>query len=275
MSDFTDTALGKTTAAPSRYTPSLLYPVARSRMRSQSINTADKLPFHGYDLWTGYELTWLNLKGRPEVAIVQLSVPCDSPNIIESKSLKLYLASFTQTRFKSVYDVSRTLESDLSVTAGATVLVDVQSLAQAAQSGVGHFTGECIDHLDIEIDAYQPDPYLLEVEEKGRVIGSAVYSNLLRSLCPVTGQPDIASIQIVYTGTPIKPESLLRYIVSYREHQGFHEHCVESIFMDIKEQCRPSDLSVYARYVRRGGLDISPFRSSSRAFPQNLRLVRQ
>lgn len=275
MADFSDTPLGKTSAAPSRYTPSLLYPVARTRMRPEHINSADRLPFHGFDLWTGYELTWLDLDGKPEVAVVHITIPSDSLNIIESKSLKLYLGSFTQTRFKSVYDVTRTLESDLSVTAGGEVLIDVQSMAQATHAGINQFTGDCLDNQKISINSYQPDPTLLQLNEQGRVVGASVYSNLLRTLCPVTGQPDMASIQITYTGTPITDESLLRYIVSFREYEGFHEHCVERIFLDLMEQCRPRDLSVYARYVRRGGLDINPYRSTSRSRPPLLRLARQ
>ena len=176
--------------------------------------------------------------------MAQLRVPCNSRAVFESKSLKLYLQSFSQTAFASAYDVVRTLESDLSVTAGAPVVADLLSMSQALQAGVASFPGECLDTLKISASMYRPDPGLLDVARDGRVASESLYSNLLRSLCPVTGQPDIGSIQITYTGTRIDHEALLRYIISFREHQGFHEQCVERIFLDIMDRCRPRELTV-------------------------------
>jgi 7-cyano-7-deazaguanine reductase len=274
-SSFYDTPLGRPSEYVSQYTPSLLYPIARERLRQGLILESDHLPFAGADLWTAWELSWLDRDGKPEVGVAQLRVPAGSRAVFESKSLKLYLASFSQTAFSSAYDVVRTLEMDLSVTVGADVAVDLLSMSQALQAGIGTFPGECLDTLKIAAPVYLPDAGILEVVEDGRVVAESVYSNLLRTLCPVTGQPDIGSIQIIYSGTRINRESLLRYIVSFREHPGFHEQCVERIFLDIMDRCRPRDLTVYARYNRRGGIDINPFRSTGKSIPPHTRLVRQ
>jgi len=272
---FYDTPLGRPSAYVSQYTPSLLFPIVRERLRHGLLLDAEQLPFQGADLWTAWELSWLDRDGKPEVGVAQLRVPANSRAVFESKSLKLYLASFSQTVFSSAYDVVRTLEMDLSVTVGADVAVDMLSMSQALQAGIGTFPGECLDTLKITAPVYLPDAGILEVVEDGRVAAESVYSNLLHTLCPVTGQPDIGSIQIIYSGTRINRESLLRYIVSFREHPGFHEQCVERIFLDIMDRCRPRDLTVYARYNRRGGIDINPFRSTGKSIPPHTRLVRQ
>jgi len=273
--DFSDTALGKRTAAVNKYSPSLLYPIERSRMRLDIGVEPARLPFKGCDLWTAYELTWLDQSGKPDLAIAHVRVPCHSQYVFESKSFKLYLGSFTQTRFKDKLDVTRTLESDLSVTTGADVMVTLQSVSQVAQLSVGNFTGFCLDHLKPTEINYQPSTALLEVDERGQVASETVYSNLLRTLCPVTTQPDFASIQISYSGKAIKHESLLAYLISFREYEGFHEHCVERIFTDLQARCAPAELSVYARYTRRGGIDINPYRSTTRTDPDPVRLARQ
>jgi 7-cyano-7-deazaguanine reductase len=272
---FGDTPLGRRVEAVSQYTPSLLFPIERLRLRERLLLDPQQLPFEGADLWTAWELTWIDRDGKPEVGVAQLRVPCNSRAVFESKSLKLYLQSFSQTAFASAYDVVRTLESDLSVTVGAPVVVDLLSMSQALQAGVGSFPGECLDTLKISASMYRPDPGLLDVVRDGRMASESLYSNLLRSLCPVTGQPDIGSIQVIYTGTRIDHEALLRYIISFREHQGFHEQCVERIFLDIMDRCRPRELTVYARYLRRGGIDINPYRSTEKGIPPHLRLARQ
>ncbi len=273
--DFSDTALGKRSAAVSQYTPSLLFPIDRSRVRAQLGVRAEELPFFGADLWTAWELTWLDRDGKPEVGVLQVRVPCESRAIVESKSLKLYLGSFAQTPFASAYDVVRTLESDLSVTVGAQVVVDLLSLNQVTQAGVSGLMGESLDSIRIASPVYHPDAALLERIETGRMVTETVHTNLFRSLCPVTGQPDMASVQISYTGPRIEHEDLLRYLVSYRDHPGFHEYCVEKIFLDLMERCRPRELSVSARFLRRGGIDINPFRSTGKIMPAVVRLVRQ
>ncbi len=273
--EFNDTELGKRSEAVSQYTPSLLFPIDRSRMRGDLIAPGSELPFEGVDLWTAWELTWLDRDGKPEVGVLQISVPCDSRAIVESKSLKLYLGSFAQTPFASAYDVVRTLESDLSVTVGAQVVVDLLTISQATQAGIASLTGESLDTIRIAAPVYQPDAGLLQRLETGRMVSETLHTNLFRSLCPVTGQPDMASVQISYTGPRIEHEDLLRYLVSFRDYPGFHEHCVERIFVDILARCRPRELSVYARFLRRGGIDINPFRSTGKAAPSPTRLLRQ
>lgn len=267
--------LGQQTEYVSVYTPSLLCPIPRSQSR-QGLGLLDaSLPFRGVDIWTGYELSWLNPKGKPQVAVAEFEVPANSPNIIESKSFKLYLNSLNGTHFNNSLDLIKTVESDLSVAAGAPVMMTLHSLAQATQRGVGRFAGECLDELDIDVDCYEPNAELLQVQQPEVQVYDNVYSDLLKSNCPVTGQPDWASVYISYHGPKIERESLLKYIISFREHQDFHEHCVERMFMDIKERCRPLQLSVYARYTRRGGLDINPFRTSGDDAPEGVRLIRQ
>jgi 7-cyano-7-deazaguanine reductase len=270
------TLLGKHTDYVSVYTPSLLCPISRAESRqSLGLSEGDELPFLGVDIWTAFELSWLNAKGLPQVAVAEFHFSCASPNIVESKSFKLYLNSFNQTVFNSFEDVARTLEADLSTACGAPVMVELMSLSQAAAKGMGHFTGECLDGLDVQIEHYHPAPELLGVAASDEVVHRSVYSDLLKTNCPVTGQPDWASVFIQYRGREIDQKSLLQYLVSFREHQDFHEHCVERIYMDIMERCQPDSLQVYARYTRRGGLDINPFRSSESVQPDDVRLARQ
>jgi 7-cyano-7-deazaguanine reductase len=237
--------------------------------------TAATLPFVGEDLWNAYELSWLNSKGKPVVAVGTLRVPADSPHLIESKSLKLYFNSLNQTAFADTATVIATLNRDLSEAAGTPVTVDVQPLGGRPQAVVGYPPGILLDDLDIACDIYQPTPELLAAVDSPKT-EETLYSHLLKSNCLVTGQPDWAMVVIRYRGRPIDRAGLLRYIVSFRNHNEFHEQCVERIYCDIRRHCAPEALSVYARYTRRGGLDINPFRSSGEfPPPDNTREVRQ
>ncbi|TQV66294.1 NADPH-dependent 7-cyano-7-deazaguanine reductase QueF [Exilibacterium tricleocarpae] len=273
--DLLSSKLGKQTDYVTQYTPSLLFPITRQESRKLLGIEGDPLPFVGMDIWTAYEMSWLDKKGKPQVAIGEFRIPCQSPSIIESKSFKLYLNSLNQTRFDSVRDVISTLESDLSVAAGAPVIVQVTPLAQALQRGLGHYTGENLDQLDVEVQDYQPNPELLRCDRPDYFVHESLNSDLLKTNCPVTGQPDWASIYIEYQGAAIDREGLLKYIISFRSQQDFHEHCVERIFMDISARCQPQKLTVYARYTRRGGVDINPYRSNESGEPEDFRLVRQ
>lgn len=266
--------LGQNTAYTSSYDASLLFPIARSESRNTLEISAD-LPFYGYDMWTGYELSWLNAKGKPVVAVAEFMVPCGSPFIIESKSFKLYLNSFNQTRFSGLDDVKNTLLKDLSAVAGSEVGVDLRCLSDSNLLVDVTCDALCLDELDIDVDTYHPNPSLLAVDASEEV-AEVLCSHLLKSNCPVTGQPDWATLFVEYSGAKINHENLLRYVISFREHQDFHEHCVERIFVDLLRTCKPNKLSVYARYTRRGGLDINPFRSTeSAAKPIVGRLLRQ
>ncbi|MFT3931411.1 MAG: NADPH-dependent 7-cyano-7-deazaguanine reductase QueF [Spongiibacteraceae bacterium] len=264
--------LGKNVDYDASYDPALLCPIPRQPGRD-ALGLSSALPFHGWDIWTAYELSWLDQKGKPLVACAEIRIPADSPNIVESKSLKLYFNSLNQHRFPDIDSVRATIVRDLAACLGVEpqlhILVPAQWSA-VEQSDVG---GECIDDLDIAIDQYQPVPELLQVG--ATVVGETLVSRLLRSRCPVTGQPDWASVQITYTGPQIDRASLLRYIVSFRSHQDFHEHCVERMFVDLQRYCHPECLSIYARYLRRGGIDINPYRSSGDETPPALRCFRQ
>lgn len=263
--------LGQSTGYVCEYDPSQLYPIPRANKWQQSY---EQCPYAGVDIWNAYEVSWLNAKGLPRVAMAEFRIPAVSPNIIESKSFKLYLNSFNLTRFNDEAEVARRMEKDLSASAGAPVEVKIISVEQG--DTLAAFEAECIDDQDIEIRHYQPAPELLHADAKDRV-EEALVSHLLKSNCPVTGQPDWASIEIRYQGPKIDRAGLLAYLVSYREHGDFHEQCVEQIFTDILERCEPESLSVYARYVRRGGLDINPYRQTLGQPLQvdNLRLARQ
>lgn len=267
------TPLGQNSAAPAEYTPSLLCPIPRDPSRQELGLNVEALPFFGVDIWNAYELSWLDARGKPEVAMARFQVPFDSPAIIESKSLKLYLNSLNQNRFESLQVLADTLKKDLSAVAGAGVDVRVLSLDDAAKEEAASLSGECLDGLNITVDDYLPLPELLSAS--GEVISERLYSHLLRSSCPVTGQPDWGSVIIEYQGAAIEREGLLKYIISYRENNEFHEQCVERMFVDIMQQCQPNQLTVYARYLRRGGLDINPYRSTVDQSPDNIRLVRQ
>ncbi|WJG10418.1 NADPH-dependent 7-cyano-7-deazaguanine reductase QueF [Aliiglaciecola sp. LCG003] len=251
-------SLGKAVEYAQTYAPELLQAVPRSLSRDE-IGLTGELPFWGEDLWNGYELSWLNSKGKPQVAMLRCTVPFDTPNLIESKSFKLYLNSFNQTRLPSSHELHRRLKNDLSACAGGAVKVEVILPAQFSQQPIADLAGKCIDELDIEIDAYQLSPQSLTTLPAQ--VTETLMSNLLKSNCLITNQPDWASVMIKYQGNQIERESLLRYLISFRMHNEFHEQCVERIFTDIKQYCKPDKLTVYARYTRRGGLDINPFRS--------------
>lgn len=243
------------------YTPSLLHSMPRSESRQAAGISAVPPPFVGEDLWTAYELSWLDNRGRPRVAALRLTVPAHSPAIVESKSMKLYLNSFAQTRFANAADVLKTLNGDLALAFQAPILVELVSgnqLANFAES----LPGQCLDELDVEIVDYVRNPDLLAIEDQSLEIKETLHTQVFRSLCPVTGQPDWAALVVQYSGPPIIRESLFRYLVSYRSHSGFHEATVEQIFMDLLERCGCQRLSVWARFMRRGGIDINPHRSN-------------
>ena len=267
--------LGKATEYQNHYAPELLYPIPRQLKRSELGITDANLPFIGEDLWNGYELSWLNRKGKPVVAVGTFRVPANSPNLIESKSFKLYLNSFNQSSFDDITAVSATMSRDLSAAAGSTVAVALEPLSVSPVASIGVPDGILLDELDITCDRYQPEPALLATLP-GENVEETLYSHLLKSNCLVTGQPDWAMVVIRYRGKPIDRAGLLRYIVSFRNHNEFHEQCVERIFSDIQGRCQPEALAVHARYTRRGGLDINPFRSTGDyAAPDNTREIRQ
>lgn len=267
--------LGKATAYQSHYAPELLFPIPRQPKRNELGISGSVLPFVGEDIWNAYELSWLNAKGKPVVAVGCIRVPADSPNLIESKSFKLYLNSFNQTEFATIDDVRKTLEHDLSLAADAAVRLTLEPLSANPSAVIGNPTGFLIDNLDIECTRYDPAPEFLACTADNAV-EETLYSHLLKSNCLVTGQPDWAMVVIRYRGRPIDRAGLLRYIVSFRNHNEFHEQCVERIFTDILNGCQPESLAVYARYTRRGGLDINPFRSTGEyTCPDNVREIRQ
>ena len=266
--------LGKAVEYQTHYAPELLQGVPRSLSREQ-IGLTDELPFTGVDIWNGYELSWLNSKGKPQVAILRCAVPIDSPNLIESKSFKLYLNSFNQTSFDSSEQVQQALTEDLSRCAGRPVSVEMIPASAFSQLRMEEFAGQCIDDLDIEVNQYDLQPDLLALEGGDDTVDETLYSNLLKSNCLITNQPDWASVLIRYQGKRIDHESLLRYLISFRMHNEFHEQCVERIFNDIQQRCNPLKLTVYACYTRRGGLDINPFRSNFEAPYPQLRQARQ
>lgn len=268
--------LGKSTDYRDTYDASLLQGVPRSLNRDPLGLTADNLPFHGADIWTLYELSWLNAKGLPQVAVGHVELDYTSVNLIESKSFKLYLNSFNQTRFDSWEDVRQTLERDLRACAQGEVSVALYQLDELEGQPIAHLHGTCIDNQDIEIEHYDFNAdYLQNTTSGEKVVEETLVSHLLKSNCLITHQPDWGSIQIQYRGRKIDREKLLRYLVSFRHHNEFHEQCVERIFSDILRLCQPEELSVYARYTRRGGLDINPWRSNCNFQPSTGRLVRQ
>jgi len=261
--------LGRQVAYPRAYDPTLLYPIPRALGRAQ-IGIGDAVPFIGLDRWYGYELSWLDARGKPVVATLTLEVPATTPQLVESKSLKLYLNSFNATRFDDAGAVLARISEDLSRAAGGAV---------AARFGIpaaqAHDDASCIDDLDVTVDAYgPPDARLLSAQADEAE--ETLLSHLLKPNCPVTGQPDWASLRIAYRGPRIDRAGLLRYIASFRDHCEFHEQCVERVFVDVLARCRPRSLSVEARYTRRGGLDINPWRGTpDRAPPPPARELRQ
>lgn len=265
-------SLGKTTEYREIYAPELLQGVPRSLNREE-IDLHDTLPFTGVDRWTGYELSWLNPKGKPQIAILQCEVPATSTNLIESKSFKLYLNSFNQTQFNSIEQVQSLIQQDLSRCAHAQVSVKLVSAKEFSSLVMSTLDAHSIDDLDIEITEYQLNPTLLTTAEEW--VEESLCSDLLKSNCLITNQPDWGSVFIRYQGIKIQHESLLRYLISFRKHNEFHEQCVERIFCDIMQHCAPKNLTVYARYTRRGGLDINPFRSNFESIYPEFRLARQ
>ena len=273
--------LGKSSAYADQYDASLLFPIPRLAKREE-IGVGQTPPFFGADLWTAFELSWLNLRGKPQVALAHFTIPCETPNIVESKSFKLYLNSFNNSRFLDAAEVQARLRADVSeaawrgalkpATVGVKLLLpelfDLQEIAE--------FDGLSLDRLDVECTRYTPAPDLLRAALDEPPVTEVLTSQLLKSNCLVTGQPDWGSVRISYSGPQINQEGLLQYLVSFRNHHEFHEQCVERIFMDIWRRCQPVKLTVFARYTRRGGLDISPFRTSHpQAMPANTRTARQ
>ncbi len=271
----TGLTLGKTIDYRDVYDASLLQGVPRSLNRDPLGLSADALPFHGGDIWTLYELSWLNARGLPQVAVGHVELDYTSVNLVESKSFKLYLNSFNQTRFTSWEEVQETLQRDLSACAQGKVTVALYRLHELEGQPIAHLHGTCIDEQAIDIDNYEFDTAYLQDAASGDVVEETLVSHLLKSNCLITHQPDWGSVQIQYRGGKIDREKLLRYLVSFRHHNEFHEQCVERIFNDILHFCQPESLSVYARYTRRGGLDINPWRSNSNFVPATGRLVRQ
>lgn len=273
--------LGKTSAYVDQYDASLLFPIPRLAKRLE-IGVGAAPPFFGADLWTAFELSWLNQRGKPQLALAHFTVPCETPNIIESKSFKLYLNSFNNTRFPGAAEVQARLRADLSEAAwrGAAQAsaVGVKLLLPEVfdQEPLHELDGLSLDRLDVECTRYLPAPELLSAVFDEQPVSEVLTSNLLKSNCLVTGQPDWGSVRISYSGPQINQEGLLQYLVSFRNHNEFHEQCVERIFMDLWTRCKPVKLTVYARYTRRGGLDINPFRTSHPgALPANIRTARQ
>lgn len=267
-----DSPLGKKSSYIATYQPDLLFPILRKQKRDE-IHVPVELPFYGADIWNGFEISWLNTQGKPIVVIGEFIFSCTSPCIIESKSFKLYLNSFNNSQFESIDDVSKLMTQDLSKAAGEPVKVKLLPLHDS-NFQIVKFEGEQLDLLDVKCDTYLVAPHYLTTSQQ--IVSEVFYSDLLKSNCLVTGQPDWGSVQISYSGNKIAADGLLKYIVSFRNHNEFHEQCVERIFMDILKYCAPEKLTVYARYTRRGGLDINPYRSTNQQFvPINHRLCRQ
>ena len=265
--------LGRDSAYPEQYDAGLLFPISRAANRAPLGIEEGKLPFVGEDEWHAFEVSWLNTRGKPIVAVARFRLPAESPSLIESKSWKLYLNSFNQTRIESREEAIETLKRDLSAAAGASVSVELLGM-EDAELTPQPLPGHCLDDLDIEVSDYTPSAAHLAVSDQ--VVEETLHSHLLKSNCPVTGQPDWGSVMIRYKGPKLDREGLLRYLIGYRQHQDFHEHCVEHIFTDLMQHAQPSELLVLARYVRRGGLDISPWRATPGLTPPSpLRLARQ
>ena len=271
-----DSPLGKQVAGSAVHDADLLFPIPRAAGR-EAMGLAEPLPFHGVDIWNAWELSWLDRRGKPQVAIGEFRIPASSPNLIESKSFKLYLNSLNQTRFADADAVRALLLADLSAAAGMPIDVVLLGVDPTRSAPIQRLDGECIDDLDIDIDQYgPPQAGFLGVDAAAEPATEVLLSHLLKSNCPVTGQPDWASVQIRYHGKRIDRAGLLRYLVSYRNHDDFHEQCVERIFRDLLARCAPQQLTVHARYTRRGGLDINPWRSNvDAATADNPRLQRQ
>lgn len=268
-------SLGQSTAYVNEYDASLLQAVPRALNRAPIGISNDALPFFGVDEWTGYELSWLNPRGLPQVAIARCRVPVTSPQLVESKSFKLYLNSFNQTKMDSWDVVKQRMIQDLSNCAGGPVEVELFSLQTFSQQPLRQMSGICLDSLDVEVEQYNYHPALLQLAAEPNLVTEELYSDLLKSNCLITNQPDWGSVHIRYTGPQINHHRLLQYLVSFRSHNEFHEQCVERIFQDLMHHCRCKSLTVAARYTRRGGLDINPLRSTQRDYSMPVRTVRQ
>ena len=272
-SDLDASPLGHAATYTERYDPSLLFAVERAPQRAL-LEIGENLPFRGVDVWTAYETSWLDPRGKPQVGIATFSVPAESPRVVESKSVKLYLTAMNQTRFASASEVTTTIARDLSNATGATVDVALTLPQEFAALQHAELAGECLDALPLTAERYELSPESLT--SAGPTVTESLYTRLFRSVCPVTAQPDYASVQLTYRGPRIDRAGLLGYLVSFRRHPGFHEHCVEQIFTDLWRRCRTETLSVYARFTRRGGIDINPYRTSGdEPSPPNARTARQ
>lgn len=273
---FSEMLLGKHTEYKAEYSPELLFAIPRHLKRNELLALLEvpiTLDFKGEDIWNAFEISWLNLKGKPVVVLGEFRVPCHSPYLIESKSFKLYLNSFNNSRFADLNQVKECMQKDLNAACGAEIIIKLTPLHHSTIA-ITHLEGVSLDELDIECENYLPCPDYLTVDST--IVEEVLTSNLLKSNCLVTGQPDWASIQIAYRGNKINHEGLLKYLISLRNHNEFHEQCVERIFLDIKTRCHPVSLTVYARYTRRGGLDINPYRTTETSYAiSNHRLVRQ
>ena len=264
--------LGQKTDYPTKYDPKLLFPISRLINRAEFGNKSLP-PFHGMDVWRAFEISWLNLQGKPLVAVGEFIFSAHSTNLIESKSFKLYLNSLNNTRFGSATEVLQLLKKDLSAVSGSNVEVKLDLIDTIEPEKFTVLNGTCIDNIEVECPVYHPDSSFLRVNN--RDVNETLYSHLLKSNCPVTNQPDWASVEISYQGKEIDRAGLVQYIVSFRDHSGFHEQCVERMYVDIMSRCLPERLTIQALYTRRGGLDINPLRSSHEVVYQNKRLVRQ
>ncbi|GHE85236.1 NADPH-dependent 7-cyano-7-deazaguanine reductase QueF [Thalassotalea profundi] len=267
--------LGKATDYSQCYDPNLLQGVPRTLNREQLSITADSLPFYGEDVWYGYELSWLNNKGKPVVAVAEFRFSCTSVNIVESKSFKLYLNSFNQSCFSTWQDVQAVMIKDLTNIVEGDVKVTLFNVEECPALAIMPNDYICIDEQDIEITNYQLDPEHLKFPETNNTVSEKLVSHLLKSNCLITNQPDWASIYIEYQGNKICHQALLKYLISFRQHNEFHEQCVERIFIDLMNYCQLESLTVFARYTRRGGLDINPYRSTKHSSAPNLRTLRQ
>ena len=271
--DLRDSPLGHATTYAERYDPSLLYAVERKPLRDD-LGLAEPLPFRGVDRWNAYELSWLDARGKPQIAIASFDVPADSPRIVESKSVKLYLTAFNLTRFPGADEVAATIAGDVGAATGASLTVALATSDRFGTVAFGEPRGESLDAIAVDVDSFVPRPEALATSRERA--DERLYTRLFRSVCPVTGQPDYATIEIAYRGSRIDRAGLLRYLVSFRRDAGFHEHCAERIFADIWRRCAPQSLSIYARFTRRGGVDINPYRTSgNEPPPAEMRHARQ
>jgi 7-cyano-7-deazaguanine reductase len=273
VTELSDSPLGRAAQYPDRYDPDLLFAIERAPQRDL-LGFGAAVPFGGVDLWTAYEVSWLDAAGKPQVAIASFTVPAASPRLVESKSVKLYLAGMNLTRFPSEGDFAATLARDFSRATGAAIDVALVAPDGDGALPLADLSGICIDTLPVAVERFEPLPEALTASGPQR--SESLYTRLFRSVCPVTGQPDYACVQVAYRGAGIDHAGLLRYLVSFRRHPGLHEHCVERIFADVWRRCQPEALAVYARFTRRGGIDINPYRSTAGGGPPaHVRTARQ